>query len=381
MFLYLSIAVVSILIAARIQPRYSEGIKDGLVQAECRKTLDRQTVVNTILLAMLILFLSSFCVLRIYTGNDYQTYINHFHDIISGNYVVTEQGFNWIVKGIYWFFDKEHFLLVFGIFGFLTVLIMVMSMYEQSPDFLMSFFLYMTLGLYFQSYNTVRYYFALAIALFSMRYVMRGEYGKFIITVLAASLFHKTALVVIPLYIMAKIPWKKWMVVVLAVFALTGLFMEEFYMKIFLTLYPSYINEEEYLLGSGFSYVNIGRSLAVLILSLYLHYRCGGLRDKDLMFYFYLNLGALALYSCFSFMPFVSRIGYYLNISHIFFLPAMMKAMPQGKIRTIWITTILAAGILYFMIFLEKATAINVRILPYSSWLFEDFEMTPLFHR
>lgn len=381
MILYLTIAVISVLIASRIQIDYVEPGQKKLPQVYVKDRLDRQAVMNSIGLTALVLFLSSFCVLRVHTGNDYQTYINHFHDIVCGNYVVTEKGFNWIVKLVYWFLDEENYLVIFGIFGFATVLIFVKALYEQSCDFQMSFFLYMALGLYFQTYNTVRYYFALGIVFYSIRYVIRNEYVKFIVAILIASLFHKTALIVIPLYILAKIPWKKWMLVVFALLSLTGLFMEDFYMKVFLKLYPSYLNEEEYLAGGGFSYVNIARCLAVLVFSLFVYYRNGGFEDNNMKFYFYLNLGALALYTCFSFIPFVSRIGYYLNITHLLYLPMLIRYLPQGKVRTAWKAIILTAGLLYFMIFLDKATAMNVRILPYSTWLYEDISMMPLFHR
>lgn len=56
----------------------------------------------------------------------------------------------------------------------------------------------MTGGYYFNSLNSVRYYFALALALFSMKYVLRGEYGKFILCVLLGALIHKSVLLVFP---------------------------------------------------------------------------------------------------------------------------------------------------------------------------------------
>lgn len=81
-------------------------------------------------------------------------------------------------------------------------------MYDQSVDFTLSFALFMLLGLYFRTFNTVRYYFVLAVTLYSLRYVLKREYGKFVLLILLAALFHKSVLVVIPLYLIAALPWK-----------------------------------------------------------------------------------------------------------------------------------------------------------------------------
>lgn len=345
----------------------------------------RQGKIDQICMTAIFLLLAGASALRIDTGNDYQTYISHFHDIYRGNYVVTERGFNLVVTAVYGFFQKECYLVIFAIFAFLTVGMFLKAMYDQSVDFPMSFFLFMTLGAYFQTYNTVRYYFALSIVLYSMRYILRKQYIGFVVTILTASLFHKTALIVIPLYLLAAVRWKWQHLVTAGILAVSGLFFQEQYMALFIRLYPSYVNEEEYLASGGFSIINVLRCAAVLLFSLYL---LKGDKewyaDREMRFYFQLNLGALALYLCFSFVPFLSRIGYYLNISHLFFLPFLLKAIPEkarlpmmGKMGGIskkkicrWL--VLLAGAVYFLMFLYKASAVNVRILPYHSWLWTE---------
>ena len=54
--------------------------------------------------------------------------------------------------------------------------------------------LFMLLGLYFRTFNTVRYYFVLAVTLYSLRYVLKREYGKFVLLILLAALFHNCLL-------------------------------------------------------------------------------------------------------------------------------------------------------------------------------------------
>lgn len=393
--LYITITIFSIGIASKVAG--SRAFLGATLETEGKGNPrgTRQYMIDRICMCGLLVLLAGVSALRIYTGNDYQTYINHFHDIVCGNYVVTEPGFNLVVTAIYGFFEKEYYLVVFGLFAVLTVAVFLRAMYRQSVDFVTTFYLFMTLGIYFQTFNTVRYYFALAIVLYGMGELLRKNYLSFVFLVLIAALFHKTALVVLPLYLLAYIPWKKWMYVLAGCASLTGLFWEDEYMQLFIRLYPSYVNEEEYLASGGFSPINIIRCIGVLAFSFIVFY-CVKKNDHDgdeieknkdakkiiakqimtrqeMEFYFRLNLGALVLYTCFSFVPFLSRIGYYLSISHIFFLPALLMLIENcPKNRKIWRYLIWGAGILYFLIFLYKASAMNVRILPYSSWLWKE---------
>jgi len=176
-------------------------------------------------------------------------------------------------------------------------------------------------------------------------------------------------LVVLVLFFVAKCTWKWWHYLILGMLGITGLVAKNGYMKLLLWLYPSYVNEEEYLLGTGISYVNIARCLAVIVLCL-LYYKYSLKNSRECRFFFQLNVGALILYSCFFFVPFVSRIGYYLNVSQLFLIPMILKDMPK-KHRKWWTIIIVLAGVGYFILFLQRAAEINIRILPYTTWLFE----------
>lgn len=362
MILYCIIVAASVWIACQV--KYIDK-----VQGKGDRLRSRQWVVNRICLTGIFALLFGVSVLRIRTGNDYQTYIDHFHDIVCGNFVVTEKGFNLIVTAIYRFLDGEYYLVIFGVFAFFTILIFLAGLYRQSVDFKMSFFLFMTLGLYFQTFNTVRYYLALAIVVYAMYDLLHQHYMKFVLWIVLASLFHKSVLVVLVLFFVAKCTWKWWHYLILGMLGITGLVAKNGYMKLLLWLYPSYVNEEEYLLGTGISYVNIARCLAVIVLCL-LYYKYSLKNSRECRFFFQLNVGALILYSCFFFVPFVSRIGYYLNVSQLFLIPMILKDMPK-KHRKWWTIIIVLAGVGYFILFLQRAAEINIRILPYTTWLFE----------
>lgn len=375
MILYITVAAVTVLLGSMVNCRP--------VTQPYRTT--RQQMCNRVCLFAVFLILFALSACRLNVGNDYAKYVEFMHLVNCDAYVPTEAGFNLLVKIIYGLSGFENYLLVFAVYAFVTIGIFLFGMYEQSEDFSLTFFLFMALGYYFQTFSTVRYYLALALALYAMKFVMRGQWGRFTVLILLGSAFHKSLLVVIPLYILAVLPWKKWQLAAGALFCTTFLFCQDFYLKLVVLLYPTY-EDTEYLEG-GTSYINILRCLAVLAFSGIVCWsgkRSGSTRGEEQKnaevgerydrahFYFYLNLGALVLYVFCSFLPIISRIGYYLTVSHILYLPMLLKQVEDRRWRKALRAGILLAAVLYFAIYMSRADNDGTLILPYKTFFFHD---------
>ena len=358
MVVYLGVTIVTMILAYQVDNRPGNFVYKG----------SRQQTMNRVCLGFIFLLLFAVSAFRVDIGNDYANYINNFHEVSVGGYVITEPGYNLLVKGIYLALGGEIYQVVFAVFAFVTIFVFIYVLYKHSDNFFLSFFLFMTLGYYFQTMNTVRYYFALAFALWSMKYIIRKEYSKFLLIILFAFLFHKSVLLVIPIYMMARIPWKKWQLGILAVVFISIPMYKDFYFDLLLKLYPSY--KDTVFLEGGTSFISILRCVAVLLLGL-LYYKQAILNNKRNRFYFYLNLGALGLYTCCSFIPLISRIGYYLTISQILLIPSIVEKIPDKKQQKLITWMIIIAGILYFFAFLHSIQSIDIRLIPYKTWLFE----------
>ncbi len=377
MILYITVAAVTVLLAGLVNNQ----------PATQPYRITRQQMCNRVCLLSVFLILFALSACRLNVGNDYAKYVEFMHLINCDSYVPTEIGFNLLVKLLYGLSGYENYLLVFAVYAFATVLLFLLAMYDLSDDFPFSFFLFMMLGYYFQTFSTVRYYLALAIALYSMKFVLRRQWGRFIALILLGSAFHKSLLVVIPLYVLATRSWKKWQLALAALFCSTFLFCQDWYLKAVVLLYPTY-EDTEYLEG-GTSYINILRCAAVLVFAgvvLWLQKRqdgakCDtcvanetekGLQDDRFRFYFYLNLGALVLYVFCSFLPIISRIGYYLTVSHILFLPMLLQQIAPVKWRRLFRVGTILAAVLYFAVYMSRAGNDGVLILPYQTFFFHD---------
>lgn len=320
----------------------------------------------------MILFLCA--ALRFGVGNDYGQYTETMHEAYVGGYVVTEPGFNGLVRLVYGALGGEYYEAVFAVFSLATIYLFLKALYRQSVDFTQSFFLFMTLGLYFQTYNTMRYYLALALTLYAAQYVLEKDWLKFIFWILLAALFHKSVLLVIPAYALAALEWKRWHVICgLALSALCFL-GRDIVLKVALVFYPSYKNTI-YLEGGG-SVGSAIRSLMVLAFYAGLARHMGEERFRAQRAYrelrFYMQLQLLAFASCtfFSFLPVVTRITYYFSVVQLLMIPLMLGMIEEEHTKSRIRTAVFLVCVVFFGLFLLQAHQAGVGLLPYRSWLF-----------
>lgn len=340
--------------------------------------ITRQQGLNGICLSAIFLILAGVSGLRIEVGNDYGKYVDIFHEIYAGTdaaYVVTEPGFNFVVKAVYGMSGFENYLLVFALFGAATAFVFLKAMYEQSLDFKGSFAMFMLLGIYFRTFTTVRYYFVLALTLYSLKYVRRREYGKFVLLILFAALFHKSVLVVIPLYLAANLHWKKWMVVLGTVLSACVFLFQKPILDLALKLYPTfqntvYLTQDVGLLANA---SGILRCLLVFLLAAVCR-RESAAGNEENRFCLKLSLLGFLLYTCGSFLPLVSRLAYYLVTPQILLVPGLLAGLPEGRKKKL---VLAATGLFclgYFVWFLRTASGSGIRVLPYRTWIFTEKE-------
>ena len=330
------------------------------------------------LLLFVLLFVPA--ALRQGIGNDYYRYVEFMHLVVSRAYVPTEWGFNALVRVIYGISGYENHLLVFAVFSAATLFLFLAGIRREAVSFFASFSLFMLFGYYFNTYNTVRYYLALSAAVPALGFLRRKQYVYFLLTVAAASLFHKSALVLLVLYPICMVRWKKFPVILATAAAAVLSLFRSFWLAVLVRLYPSYE-------GTGFfaaakpGYIQILRCLAVFLLAAYVRRKqkgpespSGAWQGGHIALYLKMNYLALGIYGFGWFVPEITRIGHYLTITHIFCIPALFLALREedaGAARKAGMI-ISAAAVLYFALFLYKAWSPDISLLPYQTFLFHD---------
>lgn len=339
--------------------------------------ITRQERFNRISMIGIYVLLTGVSACRIAVGNDYWGYRNSFRIIAQDRHVSFELGMQWIVKAFYALFGYDNYLPVFAFFSVLTVLFFMLALRHLGKYYAFSLFLLMTGGFYFNSLNSIRYYLALAIALWSIRFVLRRDYLRFLLLIVFGMFFHKSVLLVVPVYLitwgLSNLRYRKWMLpvggAVFTVFVLSLIFAQDAYRWLIFKFYPYY--EGSVFDNGDISYVNILRCAAVLVLSMLCFRQFLPREAARLRFYGLLNLFGLVVYLCGSFIPTTSRIGYYFIIPQIFLIPELTEGMKPGRMKTLVRVAVIAGFTLYFAFLLLQMYDEGVKLLPYRNWIFQ----------
>lgn len=371
-YITLFLAVVGIGLLVRNKDYVQFHIGNPIERQGLLSNRDRQRANNICAAIGIFVLLAAVSACRIAVGNDYWVYRFQFNLIMQNRHVSYEPGFNLVVWVVQSLLGYDNYLPVFAVFSIATAFFFVKAMYDQAECFPGTVFLLMAGGYYYSSMNNVRYYLVLAIAMYAMKYVLRKQYGLFVAWILFAALFHKSILVVIPVYLVAhylaehEVP--KFFYGIGGAFLLSMVIFKEFYRRIIFFFYPYYE-------GSAFdkvdiSYTNIAKCVGVLFLC-FVFYKVALKENRQMKFYFFLNLAGLAIYTFGSFIPEVSRIGYYMIVSQIFLIPSVLLRIPNKGWRAFWTIGVIVAFVGYFALFLHSAKDISIRLLPYLNWIFD----------
>ena len=384
MILYILVTLTCIVIAAGIkQTAYSDS------------TLTVGRAKNMARMGLIFMLLFLLAALRVEVGNDYGTYVVTCHEIFQRGYVVTEPGFNLIVRILYTLSGSENHILMFAFFAALIVGLFLKCFRDQSESLFWSVVLFMLLGVYFRSFNTVRYYLALAMALYSLRYLTEVPEDKaqriqnlikFLAVIIIAATMHKSVLAVIPMYLLASIKWNRWVIGVLGVLGAVGIVLKDKLIELALILYPSY-RDTIYIEQTGSLRENlpiIGRCILVLVLcavtyKVSIEGNVGSQAKRGNVnignrTYMNLSIMAVILYVTTWWLPLVTRFGYYMITPQLLLIQGVIHSVeesdPERAKKLKWAVFLVA--VLYFAYFLMTADREGVRVLPYKSWLFTD---------
>lgn len=140
-------------------------------------------------------------------------------------------------------------LLIFTV-ALITNVLILHVLYKYSNMFELSLYVYITSGLFIMSMNGIRQFLAAAIFFVATKYLLEGDWKKYIIVVLVACTIHQSALILIPIYfVVRRKAWtyQTFILVSFAVIFVTGfaVFSEALFTVIKDTKYSEYQDLEK----------------------------------------------------------------------------------------------------------------------------------------
>lgn len=282
------------------------------------------------------------------------------------NYYNKDIAFHYITKIFIMFIDNPQLWLAFVALPFILGTVILIYKYSNNP--IMSFILLLSLNFFGMSFTLIRHYIALGFILFSYEYLKEKEIKKFIISILIAGLFHKTALlflVAYPLFHSIKFGKKSYLIIVIS-FIFSILLGRQF-----LNFIIEFINEERFYIylnsNSSLNLTNFVINFIILIsLNLYIKIFYNDELKPEIN-----GLLNLATFSCICliFTPILGemyRLAMYFNIFYIILIPNVISG-PTKNLKAQYLIHYLfyIISILYFLFFSLE----NAKILPYKFFI------------
>ena len=130
-----------------------------------------------------------------------------FTDILTFKGPV-EPGFSLILKLIS--FVTDDIVIMYLFLGILCFSVLMFYIYKYSPSPWISVYLFVTFGFMFGVMNLFRQYFAAIIFLFAIKYIKNKNFLPFLLITLITASIHKSALMMIPVFFIARlnVNWK-----------------------------------------------------------------------------------------------------------------------------------------------------------------------------
>lgn len=204
----------------------------------------------------------------------------------------------------------------------ITVVLFFCALRDSSDSFVLSVILFFATGLYFDTFNGIRQYIAVAAFVYSFRYIREQRPLRYAAVLLIAGLFHKSAFFLIPLYALRRVnlSGRKWIVA----FAV-ALVLSTQITNLFLFVASKVQKYNEYILRGALA-VNTSFSLSGLVTALIAGVPCfvNGERmreTQDGVFLFNIVMCGITVSLISGALPLAMRVLYYCNGMYLLSVP------------------------------------------------------------
>lgn len=292
-------------------------------------------------------------------GKDSENYTRNFRTSLDVHYFefdeFIEPGYQFLEYTILRL-TNEYFWLFF-ITALIVVYCYLTIIKKYSVNYLLSVFLFITLGVYTFFFNGLRQGLAMAIFSLALPHLLEKRLVSYLVVCVLASLFHNSALFMVPFYFLVNLKVKP-------IYKISATFLGSLFVSRFLVNYISTTNDryEGYATADqeGGGYVTLGFYIIILF-AIYVTSRIYKIRDKQFvqLFTFYavgvVFIIPIAMLGANPSGP--QRLLAYFTWTLILILPTILK-----KINNIYITTL---GVILFIIYFILTTSKFSNLVPY----------------
>ncbi|QNU66607.1 EpsG family protein [Ruminiclostridium herbifermentans] len=360
MLVYIIATLLSILFAHLIIRTEYFNISDLAFSVQYQKNIR-----NTFY--MILSFLPLFVVgaIRWDVGTDFEKVYEYGFNLIiaDGEQPRWELGFTYLIKLIALFTDECQWM--FAGTAFVFCFFVYKAIFNSSKNVCQSIFLLLITTLYFFSLNGIRQGIAVAIFLYSIKYIKDKKLFKYILVILFAASFHTIALIFLPLYFICNIKISpKIGVIVIVVSAISTPFVGSLFKFIMSqTRYVTYFGSVYDVPDTPYVHILINTVITTI------GYLCYSKNSENFSYRIYMNIQLVAsVFTIFSGSILIAeRIILCFEAAQILFIPEILYSEDNAIIKTIIMATVYAMFI--FIFFYGTVKLGWYTVLPYRTFL------------
>lgn len=315
----------------------------------------RPEPVAALLLALVLILVSGF---RYNVGTDFMSYyrwsIADWSEVFRSIVLFQGGGFELLAKLSRLVVDHDQTLIFVS--AFITIGLYVLTIYRDSPSFLLSMLFYLFLGQWQGSFNGIRQYIAAAILFAGHRLILDKKWWQYLLVVAAATVFHFSAAVMIIPYFLLNRKADATQLVLLALGAIVIRFSYDHIFSIIGTLKDKTMNLDSVYLSASVSIFRILVAFVPVVLYLVLCPKDNLDREQN----FYINALFFHAFSMLAGMgsAYFGRIGIYTGAAVTVGYVHLFRMIRDERSRNITVYAVLV-GLLAYWIYSVYAAGIG----------------------
>lgn len=251
-------------------------------------------------------------------------------------YVFSEKDYGFgILQMILKHFSEDPQIMIFTT-AFITNLCIVIVLYNYARMIEIALYVYITGGLFLVSMNGIRQVLAAAIAFTAIRFLIKGNWVMYFLVVLFASTFHQSALILLPVYFLARFKaWSKMTIVIIIFSGLAVVGFEQFTQVLFSALENTqYSDYEDFDEGGS----NVLRTLVASVPIVIAYFGRRKLKEVFPESDYIINMSLLGLvFMLISTQSWIfARINIYFELYQLILISWIIKLFPKKDGRIIY---------------------------------------------
>jgi hypothetical protein len=230
-----------------------------------------------------------------------------------------------------------NFQLYLSIIALITVFSISKLYLKFSHNIMLSYYLFITLGLFGMTLTGLRQSLAIMITIFAYTSLMENKRLKFFILVGLATLFHNSAIIFIVIYFIKKIKITKRKGIVLYILTLLSFFIKDILITLVITISPERYIRKYLIVESGVNPIVILVYVAIPIAVLLVWNR-DSMEEKikeSTSIMILMSLINIVIYFIAIDIPMVSRFSYYFMIYNTILLPNVIESIKSKDTKFI----------------------------------------------